>query len=564
MNTTPNAAKTGPSDFQPPAFSESSSLTTADQSQLPTDGPTNAPEEMCVLDSSKEEEEYPSGLRMLAIVTAAAVSIFLSSLDMTIVATAIPRITDEFQSLDDVGWYGSAFFLTLASFQSTWGKIFKYFSLKGGVLTAVAVFELGSLICAVAPNIIALIVGRAIAGLGACGIISGSYTIVAFAVPPHKRPAYAGILGATYGVASVIGPLLGGVFTDRLTWRWCFYINLPIGGFAAAIITLFFKTPKAARAAPASLKEKLLQMDMLGTFTVLGAVVCYLLALQYGGVTKPWNSSVVIGLLVGFVLLVITFVTVEWRMGERGIVPPRLLRQRTVGVLAGFIFCLAGGFFLLVYYVPIYFQSIFNLSAAQSGVDNLPLIVALSVFTVLSGHFVSMIGHHVPFLVGGACLGAVGSGLLYTLDINTSTGKWIAYQVVAGIGMGVAIQIPVAAAPAMLPMDDLAPATATILFFQMIGAAGFVSAAQSIFTNVLINRLAITAPSVDPAQVIATGASDLHQVFSADVLPGVLRAYMDGLKAAYALAAGALSVASMLSVFVEWTSIKGAVAAGAA
>jgi hypothetical protein len=171
--------------------------------------------------SESEEREYPAAFRLAMIIVALALSIFLVAIDMTIVATAIPRITDQFHSLDQVGWYGSAFFLTIASFQSTWGKAYKYFPLKSSFLISIMIFEIGSLVCAVARNSTTLIVGRAIAGAGGAGIASGAYTIIAFSAPPKQRPAFTGILGASYGIASVIGPLLGGVFTDKLTWRWC-------------------------------------------------------------------------------------------------------------------------------------------------------------------------------------------------------------------------------------------------------------------------------------------------------------------------------------------------------
>jgi hypothetical protein len=171
--------------------------------------------------SRNEEGEYPTAFRLAMIIVALALSIFLVAIDMTIVATAIPRITDQFHSLDQVGWYGSAFFLTIASFQSTWGKAYKYFPLKSSFLISILVFEIGSLVCGVAKNSTTLIVGRAIAGAGGAGIASGAYTIIAFSAPPQQRPAFTGILGAAYGIASVIGPLLGGVFTDKLTWRWC-------------------------------------------------------------------------------------------------------------------------------------------------------------------------------------------------------------------------------------------------------------------------------------------------------------------------------------------------------
>jgi hypothetical protein len=171
--------------------------------------------------SQNAEGEYPTAFRLTMIVVALALSMFLVALDMTIVATAIPRITDQFHSLDQVGWYGSAFFLTLASFQSTWGKAYKYFPLKFSFLISILVFEIGSLVCGVARDSTTLIVGRAIAGAGGAGIASGSYTIIAFSASPKQRPAFTGILGASYGIASVIGPLLGGVFTDKLSWRWC-------------------------------------------------------------------------------------------------------------------------------------------------------------------------------------------------------------------------------------------------------------------------------------------------------------------------------------------------------
>ncbi|KAI1264694.1 major facilitator superfamily protein [Xylariaceae sp. FL1019] len=245
--------------------------------------------------TGSDATEYPQGLRLATVVVALVLSLFLISIDLTIVSTAIPRITDEFQSLQDVAWYGSAFFITIGSFQSTWGKAYKYFPLKVTFLLSIFFFELGSLICGVAPTSTALIVGRAIAGLGAAGVSGGTYTIIAFTAKPEKRPIYTGILGATYGIASVVGPLVGGVLTDRATWRWCFYINLPIGAVSAAIIFVFFKTPPASKPEDASLVEKIRQMDLPGTALLMGAVISYILALQYGGQSHAWTSSVLGG-----------------------------------------------------------------------------------------------------------------------------------------------------------------------------------------------------------------------------------------------------------------------------
>ena len=166
--------------------------------------------------------------------------------------------------------------------------------------------------------------------MGGAGIASGVYTIIAFAVPPEKRPTFTGLLGASYGCASVIGPLLGGVFTSHATWRWCFYVNLPLGGASAAVVFLLFHAPAHSKPAKASWQEKILQMDPLGTFTIMAAIVCFLLALQWGGVTKAWSDSSVIGTLVGFALLLIVFGGIEWYMGDRAIIQGALLGRREI------------------------------------------------------------------------------------------------------------------------------------------------------------------------------------------------------------------------------------------
>jgi MFS family permease len=335
--------------------------------------------------------------------------------------------------------------------------------MKSTFLTSIFIFELGSLISGVANDSTTLIVGRAIAGCGGAGVVAGAYTLIALSAPPKKRPAYTGLVGATYGVASVVGPLLGGVFTEKVSWRWAFYINLPIGGLSAVIIVFSLNVPKVEGTVGVSLKEKFLQMDPLGTFTIMGGMLCYLLALQWGGVTKSWADKSVIGTLVGFALLLLLFGVLEWYLGERALLQGRLMKERIILVASAYTILLAGAFFTLVYYLPIYFQSVSGVSPLDSGLRNLGIIISVSVATIFSGVMISVFGHYVPWILVGSILATVGSGLLFTLNVGTPSSHWIGYQILAGLGIGCGFQVPIIVAQASVDADDIASTSAILL-----------------------------------------------------------------------------------------------------
>lgn len=272
--------------------------------------------------------------------------------DNTIIATAIPRITDQFQKLEDVSWYGSAYLLTTCAVQLIFGKLYTFYSVKWVYLFAIFLFEVGSVVCGATPNSLGLILGRAIAGLGSAGVFSGALLIINRSVPLRQRPMYMGLVGAMYGVASVAGPLMGGAFTDNVTWRWCFYINLPFGAVTSLFIILFLQLP-APKVAPtkSTLKEQLLSFDLEGTILFIPGIISLLLALQWGGTKYAWNSARIIALFVVFGVLIISFVAVQIWKQERATVPPRIFMNRTVWSCAVFAAFLGAAFFVMVYYV---------------------------------------------------------------------------------------------------------------------------------------------------------------------------------------------------------------------
>ncbi|KAI1119707.1 major facilitator superfamily domain-containing protein [Nemania abortiva] len=486
------------------------------------------------------------------VFVALALSVFLIGLDFTIVATAIPAITDEFHGIRDVAWYGPAIFLTAAGFTSAWGKIYKYFSLKASYLVAIFIFELGSLICGVAPSSTALIVGRAIAGVGGAGVASGAYTIVGFVSEPKKRAAYTGIMGAVYGVTNALGPVIGGAFSETTTWRWCFYVNLPVGAVSIIVITLFFANPDAAKPQQAKFTQKLLQMDIVGIILIMGAVISYILAVQYGGQIQPWSSSTVIGLLVATGVILVLFAVWEYFQGERAMVVPRLLKRHGVFLAALYTLFLGGSFFTMVYYLPIYFQGVQGTTPIGSGVRNLPFILGSTFGSIASGIFISATGLSTPTMLGASAIGAVGCGVCALLDVDTTTGKWVGYQLVAGLALGSGFQLPIIVGQASVDLVDISTVTAMLLFFQTLGGSLFVSGAQAGFANRLLQVLPYLAPGVDPKQVLSVGASDIHRKYPAKDVPGIIMSYREGLVVTYAIATTSAGVAFLSNLFLSW------------
>ncbi|KAJ5506982.1 hypothetical protein N7453_005939 [Penicillium expansum] len=480
--------------------------------------------------AASAEPEYPGPVQVALIMMCILCAIFIMSLDRTIISTAIPQITDEFNSLDDIGWYGSAFMVTACCFQLLWGKVCGFYPAKYVFLALVLLFEVGSVICAAAPNSLAFILGRAIAGMGSAGIMSGAIVLMMSAVPLHKRPLYNGFFSAVLGISSVIGPLLGGAFTSNVSWRWCFYINLPIGGAAMLVIMLALK-PTPAMHPGLTLREKLAKLDLLGELFLFSALICLLLALQWGGSTYAWGNWRIILLFVLFGICLIIWVVVEVRTPATATIQPRVIGNRSVIAAMWFMFCLASTMLMLLYYLPIWLQAIKNRTAVQSGIDTLPLVLSLVAGSTLSGQLVGRLGYYTP----------LHHGLL----------------IILGFGIGLGMQHAAIAVQTVLQPRDIPVGVSLVFFCQQLGGAIFVSVGENVFGQKLIAGLTRVIDDFDPETIVNTGATNLRSIVPAKDLPAVLFEYNAALHWVFIVGTIMAALSALGAFALEWKSVKG-------
>lgn len=315
------------------------------------------------------------------------------------------------------------------------------------------------------------------------------------------------------------------------------------------------ETPKSFQTPQVSFIHKMSQMDFTGVTLCIGFFVCYVIALQRGGVETAWSDSTVIGCFVGFGVLAILFILNEWWLGERASVVPRLIKHRRILWLNVVVTLNSAGFFVLIYYLPIYFQSVRGTTAITSAVHNLPFLIG-GLTSIASGMILSATNQFIPFMGAGAALSAVGGGLIYTFEVDTSTGRWVGYQLLAGASTGFISQIPIMASTAIAEMSDMSTVSAIALFFQHVGGSLAIPAAQSIFGNLLLKNLPIYAPGVNAHQIATLGAADFRQFVAPDQLDGVLQAYMQGLKGAFALATALLAASFPFCFFPKWEKLR--------
>ncbi|KAK3068902.1 hypothetical protein LTR53_013180 [Teratosphaeriaceae sp. CCFEE 6253] len=510
-------------------------------------------------DDKPEEtpEEWLTGAQLWLCIAPLILVFFLVLLDTTIVSTAIPAITNHFNSLPDIGWYSASYQLASAVLQPLAGKIYVNFRNKWTFIGFFAVFEFGSLLCGVATSSTMLIIGRAVAGMGTAGLQNGAFTIIAACVPIHKRPAFLGICQGFAQLGLVFGPLIGGALTQYTTWRWCFYINLPIGGVAGAIL-VFTKIPDAhSKPPPMEVVRNLhRKLDLVGFVLFAPAIIMLLLALQWGGNLYAWDSATVIGLFCGFAGNFIVWFAWNYCKKEAALIPLSMLRQTEVWCGCLVVGSLMSSLYIASYYLPVFFQSSYGASPTMSGVYMLPSILAALILAVVAGRLVTVIGYYTPFSIASGIFMAVGYGLCSTLAAKPSTGEWIGYQILFGIGRGMGMQMPIVAVQTRLAPSVAPLAISLCMFTGMLFGGLFLSTSATILTNSLRTLIPKYAPTADLEAIVVAGATGFRKILTPDQLEGVTVAYAKSVDRVFYLCAALACLCFIFSFGLGWTNIK--------
>ncbi|KAK4896200.1 hypothetical protein LTR27_005721 [Elasticomyces elasticus] len=556
---TPATTASKTSDAEKP-IERSGSLTSSDVDMKSQTKPNDAVNPS----DTSNEPEYPPTKERILVMIAILLAIFLIALDRTIIATAIPKMTDEFHSLDDIGWYGSAFMLTTCCFQLLLGRVYTFYTPK----------EIGSAVCGAAPSSIAVIIGRAIQGIGAAGIMAGGIILMVNTIPLDVRPKWMGLFGATFGVASVVGPLIGNSSSPKLfpvadseqaVLRSSAIkverakqvpVNLPIGGIVLAIIVFILK-PTPPLQGGLTIRQQVAKLDLLGELCLLPSVICVLLALQWGGSSYSWNDPIEIALFVLFGLLAIGFVLVQIFMPKTATLPGRVLNNQSI--LAGMFLtvCIGSAMLSFTYFLPIWFQAIKGTSAVQSGINTIPMVLALVVGNIGSGQITGRIGYYTSQAYASVVIMPIGAGLITTFKPTTSSSAWIGYQVLFGLGVGLGMQQGNMAAQTVLARKDVPIGVSLMMLWQNLGGAVFISVSQNIFNSHLVSSLVKQNIGLNPEQILNTGATSLRSAVPADNLPALLIIYNSAVRQVFVLG----TILACLAVFgaagLEWRSVKG-------
>ncbi|MGW9303784.1 DHA2 family efflux MFS transporter permease subunit [Streptomyces cyaneofuscatus] len=499
--------------------------------------------------------EGQSRRTVLVAIGALLLGMLLAALDQTIVSTALPTIVSELGGLDHLSWVVTAYLLAATAATPLWGKLGDQYGRKKLFQTAIVIFLIGSALCGMAQNMPQLIGFRALQGLGGGGLMVLSMAIVGDIVTPRERGKYQGLFGAVFGATSVLGPLLGGFFTQHLSWRWVFYINLPIGVVALLVIAAVLHIPVH--------REKH-TIDYLGTFLIASVATCLILVASLGGTTWAWGSVQIIALAVLAVVLLIAFVAVERRAAEP-VLPLKLFRVRTFSLVAVISFVIGFAMFGAMTYLPTFLQVVHGITPTMSGVHMLPMVLGLLLTSTASGQIVSRTGRWKVFPLAGTALTAAGLLLLHRLTPASSTWEMSLSFFVFGAGLGLVMQVLVLVVQNAVSYRDLGVATSGATFFRSIGASFGVAIFGTVFTNRLTGQLdsALAGqplpPGVDAERLAADPRS--IQMLPADLRPSILEAYSTSITDVFLYAAPVVLIAFVLAWFLREDKLRGSVTA---
>ena len=426
--------------------------------------------------------------------------LLLAALDQTIVSTALPTIVGDLGGLQHLSWVVTAYLLSSTIAAPLYGKLGDLYGRKRVLQIAIVIFLIGSALCGLAQNMTELIAFRALQGLGGGGLIVISLAVVGDLVPPRERGRYQGFFGAVFGLATIIGPLLGGFFVESLSWRWIFYVNIPLGLAAFAVIAMVFHAHQ---------QKQRHKVDYLGAVVLGGGLSAVVLFTSLGGTTYPWASAPIIAMAIAAVVLLAAFPFVE-RRAKEPILPMDLFRNRTFSVTSAIGFIVGLSLFGSVTFVPLYLQVVKGSTPTESGWLITPLMGGLLVTYIVSGNLISKYGRYRIFPIVGTALTAVGMFLLSRLTVDTSTWTVAIYMIVVGLGLGMVMQVLVLAAQNSVEHRLLGVATSASTLFRQIGGSIGVALFGAIFANRLAQELAQRLPGGAHISTAATPAIVRH------------------------------------------------------
>ncbi|KAI1386452.1 major facilitator superfamily domain-containing protein [Hypoxylon trugodes] len=543
--------------------------TTQDTIESPQKG-QNSPQDAEKQEQTEQlKEEVPprdiSGWKWYLAIVAICSSTFLFALDGTIVADIQPVIIADLGHVEKLSWLGVAYQLSASATNLFWGKVYAQFNSKWFYIISVILFEIGSVICGAAPNINALIIGRAICGIGGAGMYVGVMTLIAATTTISERPMYVSVTGFTWGGGIVLGPVIGGAFSQsRVGWRWAFYINLFIGAAFAPIYLSLIPNKHPRRGAP--LKERAKEMDWVGAILQAGAWITFILAINWGGLTYPWNSGPIIALfVVSGVLFIVLGIQQVWTIFttvSRRIIPVEFFSSRTILILFSATAASGACSFIPIYFVALFFQFTREDTALDAGIRLLPFIVVMIFGVFANGALLSKTGYHMPWYTLGGGLALAGAALMYTVDLSTSESRIYGYTAILGAGVGTFLQASFSVAQAVVQLDQIASAVGFITLAQFLGITIALAAGNAVFLNESQERITRILPDVplEQIQLAMQGAgSNFVQNLEPNLKVQVLEAIVESIGKTYILvvAGGALVVVLSLLMKRERLFISG-------